>query len=142
MSMTRADAATHINDVYAELLAQSGLGTEDDVGQLKSAIDRAMLSMSVAYADLQTATVSDEYGFQRVLEWTALVRIRNAFGLLADKSHGGPASLSKRYGDAIRDLNERIAMAKTAAEPFITVTTSDVYAMTSINYDYLEPGPV
>jgi hypothetical protein len=141
MSWDRADAATYLASTLSTWLTQAGLGNEDDLEQLKEPIDDALLLMGVAEDDLVTATISDTFGFRKVLRYTALMRIWDAFGdRPASKSHGGPASLSKTYDN--KRLDDMIAAAEAAAAPFITATTSNVYVMTSVNYDYLEPGPV
>jgi hypothetical protein len=141
MSWDRADAATFLASTLSTWLTQAGLGNEDDLGQLKEPIDAALRMMSVAEGDLATASVDNVFGYIQVLRYAALMRISDAFGdRPTSKSHGGPASLSKTYDN--KRLDDMIAAAEAAAAPFITATTSNVYAMSAINHDYLEPGPV
>jgi glucose-6-phosphate isomerase len=138
MSWDRADAATYLASTLSTWLTQAGLGNEDDLGQLKEPIDDALLLMGTGEDDLETATISDTFGFRKVLRYTALLRIWDAFGdRVSAISIGGPASVSKSFD--LKRFDDMIRAAKEAADPFITATTSNVYVMTSINYDYLEP---
>lgn len=136
MSWDRADAATYLASTLGARLMQASIGNEDEIGELKEPIDDALLLMSVAEDDLETATIADTFGFRRVLRATTLQRISDGIGPRANLSAG---STSVSYGNADATRADELKRAWLDAEPFITATTSNVYAMTSINYDFIEP---
>lgn len=121
MAMTRADSADYLAGTLAQLLTDAGLDDSDDPGGLKEIIDDALLMVGTAYDDLATATVAsaDVLGYRAVLRYAGLLRTYDAILNRVDIQASTP-SVSKNRSQFVRQMENRIRLAKEAAEPFIT----------------------
>lgn len=139
MGMTRADARTYLAATLAEPLADAGLGTTDTAGALKEVIDSALLMIGTAYADLATAEItSDILGYRAVLDYAGLKRCYDAILARVDIQLDGP-QMSKNRSQAVRQMENRIKIARDAAGPYLS--TGD-FAVGTVTFDFLEPVEV
>mgnify|MGYP001575542749 CR=1 FL=1 len=140
MGMTRADARTFVAATLAEALADAGLGTTDVSGALKEVIDSALLATGTSYDSLATAEVAsaDVIGYRAVLEYAGLKRCYDAILARVDIQLDGP-QMSKSRSQAVRQMENRIRVAKDAATPYLS---SGDFAVGTVTFDFLEPVEV
>lgn len=144
MAWSRANAATWVANTLGALLADAGIGTADDAGALGDPIDEALLLIGTPPADLTTATVPDaeRYGFQRVLRWRVLVRVRDAVANRVDISMADP-SISKSRNQIVANLNGLVDAAAADAEPYLSGdVAASAWGVGSLNLDFIEPETV
>ena len=106
------------------------------------ATDDALLSSSVAYADLATGSVATEkaLGFRVLLTYFGLVRLHEAVTASVDVSIDGPQA-SKRFSQYVAALERRIAGLKDDAASYATagplITESGYGSYGSFNTGYM-----
>ena len=137
MAFDRAAAAAYLAGSLAELLADAGLGTDDDPGELAEVIDDALLMTGVAYDDLASATVAsaDVLGFRRVLTYAALLRIDAARGDRASQISAGGTTVA---WTRVSSWQARLDAAEKAARPFM-VGTGQWASGSLVLGDWIEP---
>lgn len=142
MSVTRAALLTYVTGEHAGLLAEAGIALTDTQDGVKSILDRSFRALSVAEADLPTATTdsANTPAIQAAADYYTYDRLARIFARWVSVSKGvGGASVSKDRSKVYAQVAaERDRMKAICATFGLTVDLADS-ARFVINLDFLEP---
>lgn len=138
MAVDRAAIAAYLTDAYDTLLVDFGLPVADAGGALKAPIDRALMRLGVAHADLATGETDSEEAAFVLASYYLLQKLQGSTAARNVNVSMGDPNTSK--GNDARARNLKDAMDAVLAEMVrLGVSGAGSWFAGSITLDYLEP---
>lgn len=138
MAVSRAAIAAYLTDAYSPLLVDFGLAAEDSPGALTAPINRALMRLGVAHADLTTAEVAEEEAAFVLASYYLLQKMQGSTAARNVNISMGDPNTSASDRDRASNLKDAMEAVKADMKDLGIGTASGWYAA-SIGLDYLEP---
>ena len=140
MSMTRAQAATYLDQQFSALATQLGQSaTDDSADGYGPDIDQALRQMGVGESSLSSATVADDDvpAFLALCDYYAARRFWRGLSLSTDVALGPRREQRSRWADTLAGIVQEAA--DRAAGLGYPVDATPAWSLDRLSLDFIEP---